>query len=132
MIFRCFNPATDASAALARLNPFPPNVQEWMAPHYTAFPPENVVVAEDAGALVGCLHIFDGGFPWAILDGWYLTPPYRTLANALAMGRFAESELRRRGIPFYVVSAPTRLSRAMVRTGLTIISDDQHLLGRHL
>lgn len=120
MIVRHFDRSKDSPEDLSRLNPFPPEAQEWLAKQYAsvAFPEQNIAVAEVDGELVGILHIFDGGFPWAIFDGFYLKPEYRSLENALKLGHFAEDELKRRGVPVYITYAPERLARGLSHSGL--------------
>jgi Acetyltransferase (GNAT) family len=134
VVCRFFNPDQDSPEAVARLNDFPAETQAWLARHYAvAFPPENLILAEDAGTIVGCLHLFDAGFPWAILDGFYLKPEYRTLANALALGRAGEDELRKRGVPFYIVHATGRLAAGLQRMNLRPLSPESFtMLGRPL
>ncbi len=113
MIIRRFNPEKDSVKDLARLNEHPNEWQEWMATQYPA--PENAIVAEDKGELVGCIHIFDSGYPWAVIDGWYLKPAYRTMRNARMLGQFAESQLRRRGVKLIGLTASVQMSKVLKR-----------------
>ncbi len=113
MIIRLFNPTKDSIVELAKLNEHPTEWQEWMATQYPA--PENVIVAEDKGELVGCIHIFDSGYPWAVIDGWYLKPKYRTMRNARLLGQFAESQLRRRGIKLIGLTANVQMAKVLKR-----------------
>jgi GNAT superfamily N-acetyltransferase len=131
---RPFRPGTDRPDDLARLNPFPPAAQAVLAREYAKgfFAPENVIVAEADGRLVGILHIFDAGLPWVHVDGWYLEPDYRTFSTARAMGRFMEDELRRRGVVAYATTAEPRLARALERGGMTRLNEPMVLLGRRL
>jgi GNAT superfamily N-acetyltransferase len=131
MIVRHFDPTRDKPDNIARLNPFPAETQASLAPWYALpFPPENLIVAEADGKLVGVLHFFDAGFHWAILDGAYLAQEYRSLANARALGRFAEEELGRRGIPLGFICAPPRLAKALQRNGWTSLYTPLTLLGK--
>ncbi len=113
MIVRRFNPAKDSVSKLAQLNEHPVEWQEWMATQYPA--PENVIVAEEHGELVGCIHIFDSGYPWAVIDGWYLKPAYRTMRNARLLGQFAESVLRRRGVKLIGLTASKQMAKVLGR-----------------
>lgn len=132
MIVRVYDRSKDNLEDVARLNPFPEQTQKWLATQYAAieFPEQNLILAEDNGKLVGCLHIFDGGFPWVFVDDWWLEPDYRTFANARMMCRFAEQELQRRGVRLYHVYADERLSKLLVRTGMVCRSDGFNLLSK--
>ena len=133
MIVRYFDRQKDSPEVLSKLNDFNETAQTWLAERYAfPFPEKNLVVAEESGELVGCLHILDGGFPFAILDGFYIKPEYRSLENALALGHFAEDELRARGVAAYIVYAPERLSIGLKHCGLTYSPTPFYMLARRL
>jgi hypothetical protein len=88
-----------------------------MSQTYYGFYPKNVVVGVEDNKLVGMLHIFDCGFPWTILDGFYLKPTHRTLKNALKIGLYAENELKSRGVKFISICAPEDIAKALTRWG---------------
>jgi GNAT superfamily N-acetyltransferase len=131
---RYYDPETDDPAEVARCNPFPPEVQAMLAEEYRQhlFAPQNLIVAVAEGHVVGVLHLFDAGFPWAFLDGWYVQPAYRSYALARAMGRFAEQELRRRGIRTYLYYAPEPLATATEYAGCHRLGGTYTLMGGRL
>ena len=127
---RHYNRSKDTPEALSKLNHFPEEVQQWLSKQYEfPFPEKNLIIAENGdGEIVGCLHIFDGGFPFALLEGFFLKEGYRTLKNALALGHFAQDELRARGVPVYLTYAPERLSKGLARYGLTATTPPSFVL----
>ena|SRR6266480_401286 len=116
MNVRFFDPVIDDPKELGHLNPFSEAWQNWMSKSYTDYISmldKSVVVAEDNGQLVGVLHIFDVGLPWTILDGMFLKPQYRTLANARKLGYFAVNELKRRGVNVMSIYAEGKLAHIL-------------------
>ena len=133
MNVRPFNPDRDSPAEVSKLNTWPPVWQEWMALQYAGpFPYHNLLIAEEGGELVGCLHILDGGLPWTILDGMYLKPAYRSLANARQLGLAGEEELKHRGVSVFLVNAPVQLGRVLQRYGMVALGQDFTMLGKVL
>jgi hypothetical protein len=113
---RWFNPDKDDAKALGELNPFNEVWQTWMGKQYEAYKPVlsgSMIVAEDAGKLVGAMHVFDCGLPWTILDGWYLKPEYRTMANARLMAESAIKMLQARGIQMVQINATGALAKIL-------------------
>lgn len=117
MDVREFDPARDTHEAISKLNPFPGEWQTWMASSYVLPESRNIIVAEDQGELVGVLHIFDCGFPWVNIDGWYLKPEYRSMENARKMGQYAEQQLKARGVVMVAFAAPSALAHILSRYG---------------
>lgn len=115
MHVRHFDPLTDSAESLANLSPFSPAVQQRFAQWYRArtLVPENILVLEDKGELLGVAHIFDAGLPWAVVDAVFIRPGARSVALALQLYAAVEAELKARGLPFYVLHAPPQLAQVL-------------------
>src|SRR2546427_9817081 len=103
MEFRHFDPEKDSLDELAELNDWNADAQEQFAHalRNRLLIPANAFVAVDDGRLVGLVMIMDGGFPFAIVDGCFIRPEYRTMENAQAFRRALEADLKRRGVLFF-------------------------------
>ena len=134
MIVRPFDHERDSFEVLARLNPFPPEAQVELAKLYAASPfvGKNLLVGEANGKLVGVLHIFDSGFPWAIVDGFYIDPTHRSLENARKFGEALDRELQSRDVPLYMTYAEPRLAEGLKRMGFQFMLGGCELLARRV
>jgi len=121
VIARHFDPAKDSVENIARLSSYPKEVQDQMAVLYkeASFPPENLIVLEVDGEIVGQTHIHDGGFPWAVLDGTYIKPEHRNFKSARTLLEGVYAELLRRGTPLVGTYTTQEFAKALEYGGWT-------------
>lgn len=132
MEVRWFNPENDDVGELGKLNPFGQAWQDWMKDRYQDYKSvlgASVMVLANDGELVGCLHVFDVGLPWTILDGMYLKPGFRTLKNAQMLGYGTVEELKKRGVQLIQINAAGKLATVLEkRYGCRAAPDDYKML----
>jgi len=101
MQVRLFNPETDKVSQILEL------MNEWYGTplfqphHFERFNPDNVIVVEDEGEIVGYSLFLDGGLPYAFLDQLYVRPRYRRFTTFRALFAFVEDLCKERGIQWF-------------------------------
>ena len=98
---RLYDPSRDTLAMLVELWNEHFGTRLFSPSQFDRLNPENVILVEDAGIVVGFGILLDGGMWYTVFDQLYIRPPFRRFAVLRDVFRFVEQLCAQRGIRWF-------------------------------
>jgi hypothetical protein len=100
-LIRIFNPATDTKEKILELWNEHFGTDLFSLDHFSRINPENLIVVEESGEVVGFTILLDGGMPYAVLDQLYIRPRYKSFRTLRDVFIYVEALCQERGIRWF-------------------------------
>lgn len=98
---RTYNPERDTREQLLELWNEYYGTALFTVSQFARLNPENIVVVEEGGEMVGFAILLDGGMPYAVLDQLYIRPRFRRFATLRDVFAFVERLCKERGVQWF-------------------------------